>query len=648
MGFDERLFEWLAQRWRSRETAQTRAAAARAAVGDEHVERLRTLCGAVAGRPVDAAVVDDVAGIAGVRLLVPRALSVAATPEDNADVLTWFAAFCGRALRARTDDGVAAKDGEDDLATAPLRRLVRARSWGVSLLDELPGLAPLQARTAPALRAALNDAPRDGRAGVLAVIALQRLDADASVVDARMRALPAGAGAVARAAVDADDVDDALAKGFRALAAGGRFCMPACFGTVRATPPAVAIWSTSMRSALPRDVTTEREGRKRAPPTKRRVWKARPESENPLTHSFEKVHTAEEHKGGRKQTDARDELGDHGAALDEIDLDETVLSDDTAASVYRAGMPGGDVDAEDGGVLAGLCYDEWDERARAYLKGWCRLEVVRGAAKPVVGARLAERVARDERRAVEEVRAAVLAVQTGLRWRKRQADGDDVDVDAAVDRRCDLAAGHEGSPRVYVARRRSAPELAAGLLLDASLSTDAFVDDRRVLDVERDATAIVGLGVDGVVDEFFVGAFFSDTRARCSFVQLKQFDDAWSVGMARLGALAPAGHTRIGPALRHATTLLSTSTARRRVLFVLTDGRPADRDRYEGRHGEADLRQAVREAARARVEVVALSVDPKSAPALRTVFGHRATADLRRPADVARVVGDVLARRLAG
>jgi nitric oxide reductase NorD protein len=197
-----------------------------------------------------------------------------------------------------------------------------------------------------------------------------------------------------------------------------------------------------------------------------------------------------------------------------------------------------------------------------------------------------------------------------------------------------------------MARRRAARELAVLVLLDASSSTDAWVEGRRVLDVERDAATIVGLATDGLLDELGLAAFFSDTHADCRYVELKRFDEPWPVGLGRLAGLAPAGYTRIGPALRHGTTALARCRATRRVLLVLTDGKPGDRDRYEGRHGEADVRQALREANRAGVEVLALGADPRAAAHLGAMFGPRSIAGLSRPEDVAKAIAEICTRRM--
>lgn len=82
------------------------------------------------------------------------------------------------------------------------------------------------------------------------------------------------------------------------------------------------------------------------------------------------------------------------------------------------------------------------------------------------------------------------------------------------------------------------------------------------------------------------------------------------------------------------------------MLLVLTDGKPGDRDRYEGRHGEADVRHALRDANRQGVEVLALGVDPRAAAHLGSMLGPRSIAGLSRAEDVAKAIAEICARRM--
>jgi nitric oxide reductase NorD protein len=97
--------------------------------------------------------------------------------------------------------------------------------------------------------------------------------------------------------------------------------------------------------------------------------------------------------------------------------------------------------------------------------------------------------------------------------------------------------------------------------------------------------------------------------------------ESWNRVAARLGGLEPRGYTRIGPALRHATQRLSRRHAERRLLVLLSDGKPTDYDRYEGRYGIADIRRAVQEATAGGVHLHALAIDGTARAHLPSQFG---------------------------
>lgn len=391
-------------------------------------------------------------------------------------------------------------------------------------------------------------------------------------------------------------------------------------------------------SAAP--ITTERQASRRAPPERRRVLEQNEGAENPLTHSFEKVHTAEDYRGGQKQVDGEDELAAHQEALDELDLDTVVLTNETTRSVYQADLVlsgASDASCARDGALA---YDEWDGARRRYLPRHCAMTVEDYANTSDGGALLA-RIAREERRAIIATRAEFLRLEGELRWHTRQIDGPAVDLDAVIDRATSLRAGHDGGARLYVSKRRRGPSLAMLLLVDASMSTDAYVADRRVLDTERDAAAVVALATEGFVD-LAIAAFCSFSHGDCRYLPLKSFRDPVATGIGRLAHLTPRGYTRIGPALRHSVRALAETDAERRVAVLLSDGKPTDADRYEGRHGIGDVRQAVREAKSARVDVFALAADPRSAPILPAMFGQRGHAGLADPSRIARAVAGLV------
>jgi nitric oxide reductase NorD protein len=169
------------------------------------------------------------------------------------------------------------------------------------------------------------------------------------------------------------------------------------------------------------------------------------------------------------------------------------------------------------------------------------------------------------------------------------------------------------------------------LVVDASLSTDSWVANRRVLDVARDSLVLLAEALRTEQIPTSVAVFRSHTRRDCRFELLKEFDEDWTVVAPRLAPLAPEGYTRIGPALRHATHRLEERGARRRLLVLVSDGKPTDYDRYEGRHGIADIAKAVDEARRSDVIVHALAIDAVARPHLPRLVGRAGFEILPRP-----------------
>jgi nitric oxide reductase NorD protein len=362
-----------------------------------------------------------------------------------------------------------------------------------------------------------------------------------------------------------------------------------------------------------------------------------------LIHSFEKVDTADEHQGGARDLDGSDELADHAEALEEVKLGKVVRCADPVHAVLRAD-PSLSADIPDVATIEpgerGIPYDEWDEARRAYRPGFCTVYPTPFARADPAWAR--EALARSRplvRRLVRELSAR----RSRLAPQRAQRDGEAIDLDAFVRHLAAANAFEAGAPRLYVRRARAHRDLATTLLLDLSLSSDAWVDDRRVLDVTRESALVLGEVAEALGDPLEILGFASHTRNRCRVFEIRPAGTPWATGRARLGALVPQGYTRIGPALRHAAQALARRPAKDRLLLLLTDGKPTDYDRYEGRHGIADVRQAVREADRLGVRVHALAIDRAARDDLPAMVGPGRFHALRDAADLPRALVSVYA-----
>lgn len=631
MSWDEKLFGWA---WRRSQAlfrrADTPEVLERRVAFDEVSDRLRTLAIAIAGWPITVREAEAEGGVAAGVILLPRFMDFAGNPAENERAYVLRVALAATIARLRLVPRAVTLDPiERTLAT--LLAVERAKEH---LAGELPAsVEALEELSVFALAARTETTPSDLEAVVRATLG-GRVEGR-SMAQRVMGARPA-------------DVHElvTLARTF-ARELGGA-----------STPPVVPLWGWlavhdagadaegpgTDPGALPRG--TERVMRPRDHVTRKKLDQ-RPLSENPLIHSFEKLHTLEEHGGGKKRVDGSDELEAHADALEELDLREVIRSDEQTASLLRsdAMFESGAGDFADRPRSEGLPYDEWNEASRGFRPAWCRVRVstIEETVEPAAAERLVARMHTEARPRIDALCAELARLELARRPRARQLDGPDVDDDAMVDRYAALAAGATPPDRLYRSRRRHIPDLAVLLLVDASLSTDGWIDGRRVLDVERDATLVLAEALIGSVDELGIAAFSSHTRSDCRFSVVKGMREPWPRVRRRLMSLAPSGYTRIGPALRHATTILERTAARRRLLLVVTDGKPNDYDRYEGRYGVFDVAHAVLEAGAHGIHVHALAIDREARHTLPQMFRPGGFTVLGSPKALAPAMGTVVA-----
>lgn len=269
-------------------------------------------------------------------------------------------------------------------------------------------------------------------------------------------------------------------------------------------------------------------------------------------------------------------------------------------------------------LTADLAYPEWDYTRKAYLPNHCRVLASRASD----GGETWE-VDDEARRHIRRVRRQFEALRPKHEVLRAQPDGEELDIDAVVRARSDLLSGGCGSDGVHLASKRQAHDLAVTLLVDVSLSTDAWVDNRRVLDVEKEALMVLAHGLAACGDSHSILTFTSRRRSWVRVETVKDFDEPMSQTVVRrISALKPGYYTRIGTGIRHATAKLAERPNRQKLLLVLTDGKPNDIDYYEGRFGIEDTRRSIVEARRAGVTVFGVTVDRDAQSYFPHLFGR--------------------------
>jgi hypothetical protein len=290
-------------------------------------------------------------------------------------------------------------------------------------------------------------------------------------------------------------------------------------------------------------------------------------------------------------------------------------------------------------------YPEWDRAAGLQRPDWVTLREV----EPSHGRGLAidDALARDPglmRRVRRLVRNARVGRPTRLR---RQPDGIELDVDAAIDAVLAMRAGELPEDRIHTRKVLRARDMAILVLMDASASTRDNVPaaDAPVIEVEKLAVAVLALAMSSLDDRFALRAFASNGRDEVRVTRIKDFDRPFDgEAKERLDGLEPGYSTRLGAALRHAGAELATLPATRRILIVLTDGAPSDIDVADPLDLVEDARRAARGIFNQAIDLFGITLDPTGSGAGAAVFGRSNHMPVRRIEELPGRLSDLYSR----
>ena len=84
--------------------------------------------------------------------------------------------------------------------------------------------------------------------------------------------------------------------------------------------------------------------------------------------------------------------------------------------------------------------------------------------------------------------------------------------------------------------------------------------------------------------------------------------------------------------MRHAGAVISERNSTNKWLILLSDGKPNDYDRYEGRYGIQDVKQALRELRLMHINSYALAIEAQARYYLPQMFGVNHYQILHTPA----------------
>ena len=272
----------------------------------------------------------------------------------------------------------------------------------------------------------------------------------------------------------------------------------------------------------------------------------------------------------------------------------------------------------------GKPYPEWDYREGRYKRNWSWVQE-----KPLAESNLAEanRLMAQYALALKRLKKAIQAQKpTRMAPRVRQFDGDDIDLNAVVGYVAEQLAGMSPQPAIYRRREIKQRDVSVTLLADMSTSIMQHLPEGggRLVDRIRAGVLLFAESMEEVGDAYSIAGFCSKYRDNVSYYTIKGFDEPLTTQVKSvIGGMSGRLATRMGAAIRHATARFHGVESRRRLLLILSDGRPEDYDDGgDRRYLHEDTRMAVKEAMAAGVHPFCITVDTMANQYLPQIFGR--------------------------
>ena len=302
-------------------------------------------------------------------------------------------------------------------------------------------------------------------------------------------------------------------------------------------------------------------------------------------------------------------------------------------------------------------YDEWDFRAGDYKPKWC---IVREKNLDEGDVQFFNDASQNYSALSGEIRRQFeMVVPESFRKVRRVIDGEDLDMDAAIEASVEWRSGITPSDKIWWRRNKIQRDVAVVFLVDMSASTAEAIEEgrpatddqtapddpveymmwlrtrreglvrrhhKRIIDLEKESMVLLIQALESIGDVYGIYGFSGYGRENVEFYVIKDINSTFDEKVKRhVDKITPMHATRMGPAIRHATTILDAKDAKTKVLFLISDGRPQDRgysrEGVEKEYAVHDTHMALVEAKRKSIIPFCLTVDKSGHDYLKTMCG---------------------------
>jgi nitric oxide reductase NorD protein len=328
--------------------------------------------------------------------------------------------------------------------------------------------------------------------------------------------------------------------------------------------------------------------------------------------------------------------------VDEIAKDMDIINLSRQRKAGAAGIRFNlDLPAEENDDLClgdGISLPEWHYKKNQLIANVCNLQtMIADEIKPV-------ELSANQQKLAQEVRQLLSMLALSNRPKKGQLTGSEIDLDAWINHYTQPVKD-SNKQNFYLDNQHKYRDVSCLLLADLSLSTECYVNnEQKIIDSIREALIIFSEALHSLADPFAIYGFSSIRSNHVRYHILKNFNmryDRYVRG--RIARIEPGFYTRMGAAIRQSSQILSQQPSKDKILLLLSDGKPNDLDRYEGRYGIEDTRQAILEAKKQGLSPFCVTIDKKGNDYLPYLFGQHGFAIVRDATQLAKVLPKIYA-----
>lgn len=284
----------------------------------------------------------------------------------------------------------------------------------------------------------------------------------------------------------------------------------------------------------------------------------------------------------------------------------------------------------------GHLIDEWDYRIDNYLINYVRI-------KPqvtinIIPLELPKRL----NKTVKKIQGELDLLQLDRIKNDRLPYGDEINLNTWIEYK-----GHQNKSshhqNFYTSFEKKTRDMSTLILADVSLSTEGGItQDIRIIDVIKDSIMVLGEALEKLQDRFAIYSFSSLQNKRVYFNIIKNFKDRYDpLIRGRIDAMQPFYYTRLGAAIRESSKILEKQKSANKLLLIISDGKPNDEDRYDGRYGIEDTKKAIEEVKKKGITPFCITVDLEAKEYLNYLFGRNGYAVVRDGLKLPKIVPEI-------